>query len=432
MTMRVLLVAGLVALVGAVVGTAPAPVAAQELPCNIQADRTVDPVDVTVGDTVRVEVTVTGECDNESKGIDIFFVIDRTPTMFNNSYRPRFIDALQDGLTSFVNSMDFSKSNAGVMSYARNYQVNRNLTDDQDAIIRAINMIRMNEEAEVRGLPAAFRKATELIDNDGNPGNQKIIMIFAAGPDQNNDLVNMSTVTQAARNAGVTVVFFQFSTREAGNIYSHFVKAASDCDPANQNVCVGYRFSSGGTVVYKYAWAVTTLQSPVPHDRDVRSKLDDFAEHFLFGIDILQVDVREIFDARVEFLETSALPPPTNPTGPPYWSADWEFHGMPPAGVTVEYDVKVTEIGSYRVSDTSQALVHYTDGQTYPPLDLPNPLLNVSEAVPDTPTPTEETPTDTPTPVTPEATETSTPTPTDDTGDGTTMFMPVAFNGVGS
>ena len=46
-------------------------------------------------------------------------------------------------------------------------------------------------------------------------------------------------------------------------------------------------------------------------------------------------------------------------------------------GVKVEYDVKVTELGTYRVSDSSQAVVMYTDGRTYPPLDLPNPLLKL-------------------------------------------------------
>ncbi|MFN2250990.1 MAG: vWA domain-containing protein [Anaerolineae bacterium] len=430
--MRVLAVAAVVTLVGVIVAGGPMVVAAQEMPCNVQADRTVSPVDLAVGETAHVEVTVTGECENESKGIDIFFVVDRTPTMFNNSYRPRFIDALQDGLKSFVNAMDFSKSKAGVLSYASNYQINRNLTDDQDAIIRAINAIRMTEETEVRGLPAAFRKATELIDNDGDPDNQKIIMIFAAGPDQNNDLVNMDTVTQAARNAGVTVVFFQFSTREVGSIYTHFVKAASDCDSQDQNVCVGYRFSASGPVEYKYAWAVTTLQNPAPHDRDIRSKLTDFAEHFLFGVEITQVDVREIFDWRVSFVEGSAVPPPTNPSSPPYWSADWEFPGsMPAGGIKVEYDVTVTEVGTYYVSDSSQAVVAFTDGRTYAPLDLPNPLLHVSDAatVTPTPTPTDDVMPTTPpaTTDTPEVTQTITPTSTEIIpGEDYAILMPIA------
>jgi hypothetical protein len=419
-----LLVAVLVAVVGATLGATPEPASAQGMPCDIQADRTVEPVDVTVGDTVHVEITVTGQCDHEAKGLDVFFVVDRTPTMFNRTNRPRFIDALQDGLKSFVNSMDFEKSMAGVISYAKNYQVNRGLTDDQDAIIQAIDRIRMTEETEVRGLPAAFRKATELIDNDGHPGNPKMIMIFAAGPDQDNDLVNMATVTQAARNAGVTVVFFQFST--TGSIYSHFIKASSDCDPQDRQVCIGYRFSASGPVVYKYAWSVTALQNPVPHDRDVRSKLVDFADHFLFGVDIVQVDVREIFHGNVTFQETSSLPPPTNPKGPPFWSADWEFYGLPPSGAKVEYDVKVNEVGAYPVSESSQVVVTFTDGRTYAPIDLPNPPINVSAPPEDTPTPTATTPTDTP--ETPEATETSTPTPTDDPGDGPVIFMPIAYN----
>jgi|GEM_PF-4667949 hypothetical protein len=411
-------------------GATPESASAQEIPCNVQADRTVEPTVANVGDKVQVDITVTGECDNESKGIDIFFVVDRTPTMFDQSYRPRFIDALQEGLKGFVNAMDFSKSQAGVMSYAARSQVNRNLTDDQDAIIKAIDQIRMTEESDVRGLQAAFRTAVGKLDNDGDPDNQKVVMIFAAGPDTNNDLVNMPTVTQAARNAGVTVVFFQFSTREAGSIYTHFIKASSDCDPKDRKVCVPYRFTAGGPVEYKYAWSVTAVSSPTPGDHDVRTKLRDFSDFLLFGVEILQVDIHEYFNGSVTFEPNSALPPPSSPSSPPYWEANWEFYGMPPDGVTVQYLVTVNDVGSYAVTDASQAVVKFTDGREFP-IDLPNPTIEVREAPQDTPTPTATAtvvePTDTPETPTPD-----TPTPTSTAEDTQeSIYLPLTMRSFG-
>ena len=260
MTVRTLTALTLVAVLIATAASAPAadPARAQQeppLPCDVTYDRTVAPLDVIEDQTVHVDITVNGRCSGEKLGLDTFFVVDRTDTMFDPVNRPRMINAAKDALKYFVNAMNFNKSLAGIVSYGRQYSVERPLTDDQDAIVGAIENIRHRRETDVRGLKSAFRYATQHLQDDGDPNNEKVIFIVTGGPDMQEALLDMPSVARAAHNAGIKVVFLMFASRTTNSAYGHYVDAATDCTWTKCPIWGGA--SAGSATRQKYAWRVS-------------------------------------------------------------------------------------------------------------------------------------------------------------------------------
>lgn len=410
------------AVVWGVVGSGSVPAAAQaQLPGNIAYDRVVAPLDVALGEKVHVTIELSYDNVRTSRGTDVIFVVDRTPTMFDTSIsRPTPMDVTKEALQFFVNSMDVAKSEAGLITYAGTHSIGRNLTDDQDAMLQAIRNIRMDQENDVRGLVGAFRTATQKLDNDGTPGNEKVVMIVVAGPDQGQELVNMPTVTQAARNAGVKVVFLMFQIPGKINAaYGHYVAASSDCS-------WGYCVNWSGMTSPKYAWGVG-----VEGNSDIRTVTRNLVEHFLFMPSLGRLLVNEGFDpVNVHLLPNTVAPPPARVVGPPYYDVQWEFDNLTRGSVTIDYDAEpVYPDDTYPVTSVSQLILELSDGQRLPPIDLPNPMLTVRSAVPTTPaTPTETaTPTEAPPSETPAtATPTASATPTE--GPEGAIFLPVARN----
>ena len=426
---QALTLCGAFAAILAIVAGTGDPVRAQgALPGNVTYDRTVAPLDVGVRDLVHVKIELDYDSVRASRGVDAFLVVDRTPTMFGSSAgNTTFMAATKEALTAFVNSLDFGKGEVGMITYAANATVARNLTNDQDALLNSIRTIRMSEENDVRGLLDAFRTATQKLDNDGTPGNEKIIFIVVAGPDQQQALVNMPTVTQAARNAGVKVVFLMFS----GATYTHYVAAASDCTWGRCITWTG--------LGQRYAWEVNAAGA-----NDIRTVLRDLSEHFLFSPSLAQIRVRDGFDpASVSLLPDTVNPLPSRSIGPPYYEIEWQIDNPTRGPFVAEYDVRTEwPDDTYPVSTVSYLYLVTSDGQTIGPIDLPNPPLTVrgpgTPGTPGTPaSPTAETPSPTTPSVTPDkptstsTAETETPTP-QDTATGAppeerTIFLPTTL-----
>jgi hypothetical protein len=395
-------------------GAAPAARGQDEpMPCGVTSDRAVRPSTVVADEKVHVEITIgggwEGECSSETKGIDIFFVVDRSSTMFDKKY----LDPTKAALEDFVNSMDFTKSSAGLITYAANDNINLNLSRNRDSVLGAINRIRLSEEDDTRGLQGAFRVATEKLDNDGQPGNQRIILIVTAGPDKQQQLINMPTVTQAARNAGVLVVFVMFED----STYTHFVEASSEC---RADICPTWNLRP--VPKRKYAWEVTA--------GNIGTLMHALVTHLLRSVQISAVKVVESANFGAEFVPGSASPPPS--VGPPtYLNLEWEFaNGLPPTGLKVSYDVKMTLSGeTYETMFSTDLEVYYNDG-SFATRPLPNPPVTVLDPrdITATPGPTQPPrPTDTPEPT---GVPPTSPPPATPTAGATTeprIFIPFAL-----
>lgn len=391
--------------------TPAAPAAAQgstDLPCGVKVTRTVSPLQIHTDETVHVKITATGgdsgACGGSSRPADVFFVVDNTETMFNPQLG--LIGPTRDALTDFVNQMDFKTSKAGLITYAAEESVKSNLSSDRDRLLQAIRAMRNENENDVRGLAAALRTATQKLDNDGTPGSEKMIVTIIAGPDVGNNLVNLPTVTQAARNAGVRFAFLLwFEERPGGgryeSRYTHYVEAASEC-PETDTQCPPWNAGR------RWAWPVATSNVPAySWDESIKATMTMLIGRLLRPISITGIEFQELMNSGADLLQASAAPPPTGGT---LRDVRWQFNNIPATGLSIEYDARmVFTDATYPVTDRTQVDVSYSDGRPGTQ-SLPNPQVTVLGAP--TPTVTTNTPTPTRTTVAPTPTPTATRTAT--------------------
>jgi hypothetical protein len=370
-------------------------------PCDLSAQRDVSPLRIYAGEEVTVTTRIEADCSpRKGKGVDIMFVVDRSITV----HEDKLLQPIKDGLSAFVLAMDFEGSSAGLITYASSDQVVSNLTHDQARVLNGIRTIRLAEENDIRGVDGAFRKAVGKLDNDGDPENEKIVMITVAGQDQSQQLVSMPTVTNSARNAGVKVVFLLFP----GARYRHLVEAASDCD-AN---CPMYGLSGGPQG--KWAWYVDAT--------DYEDRLKALADRLLRARMLDKVELEEYLHSGA-VLVPGSLSPPAGQAG---LRLLWSLDTIPEPGITLTYRARmIYPDETYPVADS--VILEAVDdlGARYP-VPLANPdieVLNPASRPTEVPTATAIVPTATAVPATPTPTATIAPSPepADDR-----IFLPLA------
>jgi len=378
--------------------------------CNPTFDRTVAPLSLYPGQDVRVGIDFDTACKTlETMKVDVMFVVDRSITMSEKDYLASTKLALGD----FVLSMNMETSRAGLITYARTDSISRNLTNDRDDLIRAINMIRLVEENDVRGLNGALRTAAEKLGRS-EPGTERWVVIVVAGPESSQPLVNLPTVTQAARNAGIRHLFMMFPDAR----FQHFVDSASECHAG----CPSWRGPrAGDPVVMRYAWGVDADGTD-----GIRSVMTSVIERVLHPVTVTAIEFWESFEIDVDFDPTSAVPA-ASAVDPGEMDAYWRYSDMPLGGRRIEYSAAMNRRGAtYPVTRRTQVQVDYSDGFRYTH-DLPNPDVTVLDAEPPTPVATAtstaestDTPSPSPSPEGPSASPTpDEPAPTaTDTGPG--------------
>lgn len=375
------------------------PVAAQEdeppMPCDLSITRTVDPLTLYAGDETAAEIVIEPGCTSyENHGIDIMFVVDRTVRMREE----RYLEPMRQALSDFVIQMNFDTSSAGLMTFASSKVVSRNLTRNQEELLRAIDAIRPVDDSNVRGMLEAVRDATGKLDNDGTPGNEKIVLIAVAGQEGGDRLVNLPTVTQAARNAGVKFIFLMFPDAR----FSHFVDAASECY-AGCPTWSGPR--AGDPPQMKFAWGVERDGS-----NGVQAVMNMLGQRLLRPVRIDSLEVWEGFRGDVTFLEASAAPPPSRTSFPQ--DAFWTMSDLVDVPQTIGYRVTADQPGRYTITERSELNVEFSDGMRRT-LYLDNPEIEVLDPATRPTAPPTETPTPGPT-GTPEPTVEPTAEPTDE------------------
>lgn len=386
--------------------------------CDPIASRTVTPAEVWAGGSVDVDMLFDPACRPfDEIGVDVMFVVDRSITMGTEGYFAPTRAALGD----FVLAMNMETSSAGLVTFASSDSISRNLTKDRDDLVRAINSIRLTEEDDTRGLLGALRTATEKLTS-GTVGNEKVVMIVVAGSESSQPLVNMPTVTQAARNAGVRFVFLMFPDAR----FTHFVESASLCHTG----CPSWRGPrAGDPVMMKWAWGVDESGPS-----GIEAVIDILIEKLLREISVTSIEFWESFEDDVVFDESSASPPASRVDSG--GDAFWTYSDVPLGGRRITYKAQMLREGAtYPVTHRTEVTVGYSDGfrTTYP---LPNPEVKVLEGVPPsatptetgvppTPTPTLDVPSATPDDVTPTTPATATTPP--GTIDWANIYMPVTY-----
>ncbi len=121
------------------------------------------------GDGCSAECTVEDICENS---LDVMFVIDRSGSM--SAPESKFQDA-KDAAIAFVNSQNFAQDTSGVASFAQNASLDQPLTDNQAAVVAAINSLNANGPTALGD--GILTGRTEL----NNGANKPIMIILSDG-----------------------------------------------------------------------------------------------------------------------------------------------------------------------------------------------------------------------------------------------------------
>ncbi|HRW08482.1 MAG TPA: VWA domain-containing protein, partial [Caldilineaceae bacterium] len=137
-------------------------------------------------------------CDTgNSPPVDVIFVLDRSGSMLEDN---RFEEA-KNALRTFINQMDFSREQAGLVSFSSDARLEQMLTNDRDALNSAISRLEVDGPTAIGdGIAAAM---SELQSSRHRPTHQSVMIVLSDG--QNNMGQEPLPIATAAKSAGIRI-----------------------------------------------------------------------------------------------------------------------------------------------------------------------------------------------------------------------------------
>ncbi len=184
-------------------------------PCNPRFNRTAGPRIVSVDSgVVDVRVDVNYQCATGKRRADFFLLVENTVNTQPEGRRGRQLVAnIREGLTAFVQNMDYSNgTRGGMILYNSNVLVNSELQGGEGgkrALIAAIGRFGTTPNPSARALGGAIDKATELLSAAEAPTDtMKLILILDTGAPFTGAERDVNAACRDARSAGVTIAVF--------------------------------------------------------------------------------------------------------------------------------------------------------------------------------------------------------------------------------
>lgn len=172
----------------------------QELACTARVDKTAWPTRIRLGEVVTVTLKVEGDCPEVERPADVVLTIDRSESMTGAK-----LEAAKNAAVSFVNQMNPTLIRVAVVAVAPTAQVIQSLTNDQAALVAAIQGLTNQRGTNlVDGLDVS---RAELVGPNGRSGVRRVIVFLTDGKHtvSNPPLSNLDGVLAAVQAAGIEV-----------------------------------------------------------------------------------------------------------------------------------------------------------------------------------------------------------------------------------
>jgi Mg-chelatase subunit ChlD len=359
-----ILIALVVLAVAATAASHPAGAAPRTV-CDVQTAKTAAPTDLTLGQELEIRLRVDGRCPHVGQPgrADIMLSIDRSASQVDNGTWDDTVRAA----TAFVNLVDFSRHQVGVLSFSGAWlglgpttTLHHPLSSDGASV-----------RAAVAGLPtpptftggtnlvAAVEDAQAELASPRHRGDALPVIVLVSDGGH-----NVSTATtpvqaaQAARDAGTLVIT---------------VGLALDTTAADTLTAMASRPS---------------LYFPAPSGADLDAIFRELAGSVGGTGRVTDLEIVDILPADVGYVAGSGEPPPSQVTAT---MLKWTLAELPDSGWTARYRILPQKTGTYATNKL--AYVDYTDGDgSVGTRDFPVPMITVRQpgeptAAPPTPTP---------------------------------------------
>ncbi len=343
--------------------------------CQIVPFKSAAPTFLQLGEKTKVTLTLGGSCPLLSEKADIMLVVDRSGSMSGEK-----IDAARESVVTFVDGMDLTRDQVGMVSFESEPRLDTGLTQDGNAVRAAARALVSDGGTDIAaGIDVAV---FELMRSPrwGDPTVKPIIVLMTDGVPFNNTRMTTVAAGDRARYAGITM---------------YTIGLGDDVDP---NLL---RLVATAPVLYRFA----------PDAGSLRGIYEAIARQIAASMLMREVQIVDIVPDNMAYQLDSAVPPAA--WDPLLRTLTWTFQRVPFTGVTMDYWVQPLELGRHPTN--VRADYDGIDGLDQPQIG-PFPVPYVVVVGPETPSPTAEPPTITPTtrptrtPRPP--TETSTPSPT--------------------
>ncbi len=290
-----------------------APLSAQGDPgvsgCTVIPDKTADPAapeTMELGETARITLDLTAECEEDEAPIDVMLVIDQSASMAESGK----LTNAKAAAHAFLDAIDFEQSRVGLVAFNHDAGIPSRLTNDRRAIGDRIDWLSPGGQTNISG---AIELARLHLEEAGSAERSQAMIVLTDGF----NTVPADPVPVAAERAkllGITVV-----TICAGGVCD------TDLELAASEPALYFNVPDPSELVDLY--------------RTLASKLVKNA--------IVSLTVVDVLPANMRYVPGSALPPTDSAVTDPVsleTTMTWVLRGGMPAG-GLSYFVEPLDIG---------------------------------------------------------------------------------------
>ena len=161
---------------------------------------------------VMLPQVLSNSCVSNITSLDVVLLLDTSASM-NLPIEPNGITKLaaaQDALVEFLNLMDMSRDQAGVVTFADNAYLLHGLSQDRDGLITAVQSISAGGPSRLDlGLVAAHN---EVIGTRHNNSAAPVIIMLTDGTPNGADEPTVLQAAEAAKAAGIDIYTIGFGS----------------------------------------------------------------------------------------------------------------------------------------------------------------------------------------------------------------------------
>jgi Mg-chelatase subunit ChlD len=311
--------------------------------CEVGVGKTASPSQVELGQAVRISLEVHAVCPGGTAGAgaDIVLAIDRSSSQRDNgTWLPTVSAAI-----GFVDLIDFSRNQVGVVAFESSAQLSQPLTADADAVRNAIQAI---PEPPAIGFSTNITSAVEAAQQEltgprHRPDVQPVLILLSDGA--HNALLAGSPISAAtlAKQAGTLII------------------------------TIGLGVSGQATATLRSMASREDLYFPAPTASDLVAVYAEVAGAVGGPATITELRVVDLLTSEVAYVAGSAQPEPSRIQGDTLF---WDIATLPSGGWQASYLVRPLVTG--RIATNKLAFVDYLDADgSAASRVFPEPYINV-------------------------------------------------------
>jgi len=300
--------------------------------CDVRVDKRALPAEVTVGDTVRVTLSVRGACPTGDGRIDIVLVVDQSGSM---SGLP--LASAQAAAVAFLGRLTPGRAQVALVGFSTTATVHQPLTDDLRSVVRAV--ARMTAGGQTVYTEAMMAALVELTGPRSRPDVPQVVVLLTDG--KPTDRTQVLRAAAEIKGFGITV-------------YTIGLGAGVDVELLGQIA------------------SAPELYFDAPTESDLAAVYASIARRIVAGQLLVSGVVTDALPDDMRLVPGSAVPPAAVSGR----SLRWDLDDVPTTGAVLSFEVQPRRAGLRPTNETATLAYVDSAGQSGQ-LAFPVPMVNV-------------------------------------------------------